>query len=116
MSPGYDPIETIVDFGSGKSFQAPVFRLARSKGALDLESHPPGAQFILRSEDGRMSRSGVAPQKLADLPTGKYALIVKRGDWEMRDSVEIQRGATGRKSFAFVNGAVTITSEPQGAE
>jgi formylglycine-generating enzyme required for sulfatase activity/serine/threonine protein kinase len=116
MSPGYDPIETVVDFGSGKSFQPPVFRLARSKGALDLESHPPGAQFTLRSDDGRISRSGVTPQKLADLPTGKYALIVKHGDWEMRDSVEIQRGETGRKSFAFVNGAVSITSEPQGAE
>jgi eukaryotic-like serine/threonine-protein kinase len=116
MSPGYDPIEGIVDLGSRKSVEPPVFRLARSKGALNVESDPPGAQFNLRSEDGQISRAGVAPQKIVDLPTGKYALIAKRGDWEMRDGVEIQRGETTRKSFAFVNGTVSITSEPPGAE
>src|SRR6266700_3177835 len=107
MSPGYDPIETIIDLGSRKSFEPPVFQLARSKGALDVQSDPPGAQFTLSSEDGQTSRAGVAPQKVVDLPTGKYALIAKRGDWEMRDGVEIQRGETARKSFAFVNGTVT---------
>jgi hypothetical protein len=116
MSPGYDPIEGIVDLGSRKSVEPPVFRLARSKGALNVESDPSGAQFTLRSEDGQISRAGVAPQKIVDLPTGKYALIAKRGDWEMRDGVEIQRGETTRKSFAFVNGTVSITSEPPGAE
>jgi hypothetical protein len=116
MNPGYDPIETIVDLGSRKSFEPPVFHLARSKGALDVESDPPGAQFTLRSEDGRISRTGFAPQKIVDLPTGKYALIAKRSDWEMRDGVEIQRGETAQKSFAFVNGTVSITSDPQGAE
>lgn len=116
MSPGYDPIETIVDLGSRKSVEPPVFHLERSKGALDVESNPPGAQFTLRSEDGQISRAGGAPQKIVDLPTGTYALIAKRGDWEMRDGVEIRRGETARKSFAFVNGTVGITSEPPGAE
>jgi PEGA domain len=116
MSPGYDPIETIINLGNRKSFEPPVFRLARSKGALDVQSDPPGAQFTLRSEDGQFSRAGVAPQKIVDLPTAKYALIAKRGDWEIRDGVEIQRGETARKSFAFVNGTVTVTSEPPGAK
>jgi eukaryotic-like serine/threonine-protein kinase len=116
MTPGYDAIETIIDLGSGKSFEPPVFRLARSKGALDVQSDPPGAQFSLSSDDGQISRAGVAPEKIADLPTGKYVLIAKRGDWEIRDDVEIQRGETARKSFAFVNGLVSITSEPAGAE
>jgi eukaryotic-like serine/threonine-protein kinase len=116
MSPGYDPIETLLDLGSRKSVEAPVFRLARSKGALNVESDPPGAQFTLRSEDGEISLAGVAPQKILDLPTGKYALIAKRGDWEMRADVEIQRGETTRKSFAFVNGTVSVTSQPPGAE
>jgi eukaryotic-like serine/threonine-protein kinase len=116
MSPGYDPIETLLDLGSRKSVEAPVFRLARSKGALNVESDPAGAQFNLRSEDGQISRAGVAPQKIVDLPTGKYTLIAKRGDWEMRDGVEIQRGETTRKSFAFVNCTVSITSDPPGAE
>jgi hypothetical protein len=116
MSPGYDPIETLLDLGSRKSFETPVFRLGRSKGGLDVQSDPPGAQFTLRSEDGEISRAGVAPQKIVDVPTGKYALIAKRGNWEMRDRVEIRRGETARKSFAFVNGLVSITSEPPGAE
>ena len=116
MNPGYDPIETLLDLGSKKSVEPPVFHLARSKGALDVESDPPGAQFTLRSEDGRISRAGVAPQKIVDLPTGKYALTAKRSDWEMRDGVEIQRGETAQKSFAFVNGTVSITSEPPGTE
>src|SRR5437764_11021053 len=116
MHAGYAPIETIVDLGVSKSVEPPIFHLARSKGALDVESDPPGAQFSLRSEDGRISRTGVAPQKIADLPSGKYALIAKRGDWEMRDGVEIQRGETARKSLAFVNGTVSISSEPPGAE
>src|SRR4029453_17154608 len=42
MSPGYDPIETLLDLGSRKSVEAPVFRLARSKGPLNFESRPPG--------------------------------------------------------------------------
>ena len=116
MSPGYDPIETVIDLGSGKSFEPPVFRLARSKGALDIQSDPPGAQFSLTSEDGQISRPGVAPEKIVDLPTGKYALIAKHGDWEMRDGIEILRGETARKSFAFVNGTISVTSEPAGAE
>ncbi len=116
MSPGYDPIETIIDLGNRKSFEPLVFRLARSNGALDVESDPPGAQFSLTSEDGQISRAGVAPQKIVDLPTGRYALIAKHGDWEMRDGVEVQRGETTRKSFAFVNGTVDIISEPPGAE
>ena len=116
MSPGYDPIETIVDLGTRKSVEISVFHLARSKGALDVESDPPGARFTLRSEDGRISRTGVAPQKIVDLPTGKYALIAKRSDWEMGDGVEIRRGETAQKSFAFVNGTVSITSEPPGAD
>jgi serine/threonine protein kinase len=116
MNPGYDPIETIVDLGSRRSVEPPVFHLARSKGALDVESDPPGAEFTLRSEDGRISRAGVAPQKIADLPTGKYAITAKREDWELRDGVEIQRGETARKSFAFVNATMSITSEPPGAE
>jgi hypothetical protein len=46
----------------------------------------------------------------------KYSLVAKRGNWEMRDEIEIERGATARKSFAFVNAHLDITSEPAGAD
>jgi hypothetical protein len=94
----------------------PAFHLVRSKGALQIKSEPPGAQFSLRSEDGQVTREGVTPQSIVDLPTGKYSLIARRGDWSMQDEVEIQRGETTNKLFAFVSAITKVTSEPTGAE
>ncbi|MFZ3376273.1 MAG: bifunctional serine/threonine-protein kinase/formylglycine-generating enzyme family protein [Chthoniobacterales bacterium] len=116
MNPGYDPIETSIDLSGGKSFEPSVFRLVRSKGALEVQSDPPGAQFSLRSEDGQISRDGVTPAKIVDLPTGNYSVMARRGEWEMHETVEVQRGEITRKSFAFLNAAVAIVSEPAGAE
>jgi serine/threonine protein kinase len=116
MSPGYDPVETSVDFTRKQSLDLPPFRLVRSKGALQIQSEPSGAQFSLRSEDGQISREGVTPQTLIDLPTGKYPIVARRDDWEMHDQVEVQRGETTVRSFAFVSAMANITSEPSGAE
>lgn len=116
MSPGYDPIETTLDLGATRPGPPPDFHLVRSKGALELQSDPAGAQFSLRSDDGKFSRDGVTPQTIADLPTGKYSVVVHRGTWEMRDQVEVQRAETAHKTFAFVAAPVKITSEPTGAE
>jgi serine/threonine protein kinase len=116
MSPGYEPVETSVDFRRQHSVDPPPFRLVRNKGALQIQSEPPGAQFWIKSEDGQISREGVTPQSIADLPTSKYSIIARRGNWEMRDDVEVQRGETTRKSFAFVSAITNITSEPRGAE
>src|SRR5206468_4056049 len=44
------------------------------------------------------------------------SIFARRGDWEMRDDVEVQRGETTGKSFAFVSAITNITSEPSGAE
>src|SRR5881409_772418 len=66
MNPGYEPVETSVDFRRKNSLDLPPFRMVRSKGALQIKSEPPGAQFSLRSEDGQTSREGVAPQTIVD--------------------------------------------------
>jgi eukaryotic-like serine/threonine-protein kinase len=116
MSPGYEPIETSIDLSGKRPLELPPFHLLRSKGALEVQSEPVGAQISIRSEDGKISREGTAPQSIVDLPTGKYSVIARRGDWEMRDDVEVQRGATATKSFAFVSAMAKITSEPAGAE
>jgi eukaryotic-like serine/threonine-protein kinase len=116
MSPGYEPVETSVDFRRKHSLDLPPFRLVRSKGALQIQSEPSGAQFSLRSEDGHIAREGVTPQTVADLPTGKYSIVARRGDWEMPDQVEVERTKTTSKSFAFVSAITNITSEPSGAE
>ena len=116
MSPGYEPIESAVDLSGKHSFDPPAFRLIRSKGALEVQSDPPGAQFSIRSADGQVSRNGTTPQTIVDLPTGKYSAIAHRGDWEMRDEVEVTRGETAHESFAFLTAKTNITSEPSGAE
>ena len=116
MSPGYEPVEMSVDFRRKHAADLSPFRLVRSRGALQIQSEPPGAQFWIKSEDGQISREGVTPQSIADLPTGKYSIIARRGDWEMRDDVEVQRGETTSKSFAFISAITNITSEPNGAE
>src|SRR5947207_713626 len=116
MSPGYEPVESAVDLTSKRPVNPPAFHLVRSKGALEIQSDPPGAQFSIRSADGQISREGITPQSIVDLPTGKYSVISHRGDWEMRDEVEVMRGETAHKSFAFVSATTNITSEPSGAE
>jgi serine/threonine protein kinase len=116
MASGYDPLETNVDLSGKRPVNLPAFHLVRSKGALQIRSEPPGAQFSLRSEDGQILREGVMPQSIIDLPTGKYSLMAHRGDWWMQDEVEIQRGETTDKLFAFVSAIAQVTSEPTGAE
>jgi hypothetical protein len=116
MSPGYDPIETTVDLTGKKLPELPIFHLIRSRGALEIDSDPTGAQFSLRSEDGQIARDGTMPAKIFDIPTGKYSLVAKRGDWEVSDSVEIQRGETAKKSLPFISATLNVTSEPVGAD
>src|SRR5205823_14834916 len=72
MSPGYESVETSIDFRHRQLSDLPLFRLVRSKGALQIQSEPPGVQFSIRSEDGQVSRAGTTPQSIVDLPTGKF--------------------------------------------
>ena len=116
MAPGYDPLETNVDLRSKRLVDLPAFHLVRSKGALQIRSEPPGAQFSVQSEDGQILGEGVTPQSIVDLPTGKYSLMARRGDWWIKDEVEVQRGETTNKLVAFVSAITKITSEPTGAE
>src|SRR5437773_10557273 len=108
MSPGYEPVESAVDLSAKRSFDPPAFRLLRSKGALEIQSEPPGAQFSIRGEDGQVSRVGTTPQSIVDLPTGKYVVVAHRGDWEMRDEVEVTRGEIAHKVLAFVSATTNI--------
>jgi PEGA domain len=54
MSPGYEPVETSVDFRRKQLADLPPFRLVRSKGVVQIQSEPPGAQFSLRSDDDQV--------------------------------------------------------------
>ena len=54
MSPGYDPIETTIDLSRANT--PPLFRLTRSKGALEIDANVPDVHFTVRSEDGKTFR------------------------------------------------------------
>jgi formylglycine-generating enzyme required for sulfatase activity len=115
-SPGYDPIETTLDFSAGKNGEPIVFNLVRSTGRLEIQSNPAGAKIAIHSEDGKVAREGTAPFTWSDLPTDKYVVSATRGDWEMTDSLDVSRGETARRVFAFVDVPVQVTSEPNGAQ
>src|SRR5436190_1779469 len=52
MDPGFDPIETTLDLSARRAPNLPPFRLIRSKGSVEIQSEPSGAQFSIRSADG----------------------------------------------------------------
>src|SRR5207302_8860735 len=106
---------TSVEVKQNKRIDLGTFSLARSKGALQLASDPPGADFELQDAQQKTVRTGKTPATLRDLPTGRYAVTVRRGDWKMQDTVEIARNETTTKSFEFANGALAVTSDPSGA-
>jgi hypothetical protein len=116
MAPGYEPVETTVDFNSRNPAEPPVFHLVRSTGRLEIQSKPAGVKFSLRAEDGTLVRDGSTPFTFSDLPTGKYDVSAVLEDWEMHDTLEVSRGQTASKLFAFVDAPVSITSEPTGAQ
>jgi eukaryotic-like serine/threonine-protein kinase len=114
MLPDYDPVELEVMVEPAQKWQPPAFRLARSKGSAQLSSIPAGAEFELRRA-GEPTRRGRSPALLGDLPTGVYEVIARKGDWELKDQIEIKRGEVGLKTFQFANGSVKIISAPAGA-
>jgi serine/threonine protein kinase len=116
MLSGYDPIETTIDFSDKRLSTPLVFRMVRSTGALEIGATEPGVAFTIRSKDGEIARAGLTPAKLNDLPTGKYEVSARRGDWELRDMIEIRRAETAHKVFAFLNATLNVTSEPNGAD
>ncbi len=116
MSPGYDPVETVLDLSGQNVADLPLFRLIRSRGSIEISAQPPDAHYTLRSEDGNVSRTGTLPVRINELPTGKYSLVARHGDWDLRDDVEIVRGDLTHKSFAFAIAPLSVTSDPTGVE
>ncbi len=115
MLPEFDPIEQRVELKAGEIFALPLLKLQRSKGSVEITSAPAGVEFELWRE-GETALRGTTPATLKDLPTGIYDAVARRGEWELRDRVEIKRGEMARKVFDFATGTISIASEPSGAE
>ncbi|MEP6822259.1 MAG: bifunctional serine/threonine-protein kinase/formylglycine-generating enzyme family protein [Chthoniobacterales bacterium] len=115
MLPEFDPVEQRVELKSGETFALPLIKLQRSKGSVQITSAPDGAEFEL-SRAGEPALRATTPATLQGLSTGVYEAVARRGEWELRDRVEIKRGETTRKVFDFATGTISIASEPPGAE
>lgn len=117
MLGGFEPIETSIEIKQNKPLDFGLISLTRSKGSLQLTSDPGGADFELR--DGiqhQIARTGKTPATLHDLPTGRYEVTVRNGDWRLQDTVEIERNELATKAFEFANGTLTVSSDPAGVE
>ena len=96
--------------------------LARSAGTLSLGSLPSGVEVEIRGERLEAPGESFAPKKLktpakVELPTGAYTVTFRRAGWpEQAQTVTVPRKATATATAEFVPGALTVTSEPSGAE
>ncbi|MDQ3622993.1 MAG: SUMF1/EgtB/PvdO family nonheme iron enzyme [Verrucomicrobiota bacterium] len=114
MFAGFDPVDVRFKVEPNGKVRPPLIKLNRSRGAVRIETKPPGATFELR-EGRRVVSTGIAPATVSDLPTGSYALLLRLDAWKRMENVEITRGEEAVKEVAFKSGQVVISSKPEGA-
>lgn len=101
--------------------QPPVIPLERVFGTLELTTSPADAEFELHPANALMispdaRRTGRTPATLSDLSPDDYAITFTREGWTPHtEKVTITRGNTARIEWVFPNGAVHLTSTPEGA-
>src|SRR5437660_11505819 len=65
MSPGYEQVETSIDFRRKRSLDLATFSLVRRKGAIRIQSEQPGAQFWVARGRCRLSSERARPETTA---------------------------------------------------
>lgn len=92
---------------------------------LQLATTPPGANFAIypgvvagnTASTTAPLRSGAAPELVADIPPGRYTIILRNQGWtDVRAEITLQPGETLPVEYTFPHGSATITSTPDGAE
>lgn len=110
---GYaDFSETIAltnDVPVGRSVQ-----LIPSTGQLLIESEPTGAFFTIKHK-GQVAQTGQAPIMIKDLRVGEYTLVLKKGEAEHIENIQIAHGQTKEIHFRFRLGRLRVESDPPGA-
>jgi serine/threonine protein kinase/formylglycine-generating enzyme required for sulfatase activity len=115
LSSDYDPIDVPIEIAPRAAAHPPKFKFVRSHGTARIESKPAGARFELRDGE-QIVQHGTTPATLASMPTGKYALVLRRDDREVKETIEIRRNEETVKQVEFVSGRVTATSQPARAK
>ena len=115
MLAGYEPVDAKFDIKSDSIAHPAKLKLVRSTGSVQLASEPSGAAFELR-QGAEVIEKGVCPKTLTGVPTGQYDLVVKLGDREVKEMLEIKRDETAEKSVEFASGAISVACASEGAE
>ncbi len=111
---GYEPVEQEVEVKENDFADLGTINLVRSKGTLAITTDPGGLDYSV-SQNGIAMGSGKTPVTLPNLPMGNYDVSVKKGDWEIKNSVTVQRNETTSYAPEFATGSLSITSTPSGA-
>ena len=98
--------------------------LERQSGALELGFIPQNSDvsWTIRTESldapgFPFSSNGDAPKTLVDLPTGIYAVEMKRAGWpDFQQTVTVQDGKTAEVRHAFREAILTVSSRQADAE
>ncbi len=114
MHAGYDSTPIPVEIHAGGRGLPLVVKLLRSRGVLQIESTPPGAEFTL-FEGERVAGKGTTPARLAAFPTGAYIARLSMGGREESRAVEVTRDEPASVSVAFASGQIHVGSQPEGA-
>ncbi len=114
MLAGFEPEERRFTIAADTELKLPTIALARSHGAAQLSSKPPGATFELRNGNG-VVKTGKLPAELSGLITGEYTIVARLGEREKTAPIEIRRDETTPVEIVFLEGRVAIASQPAGA-
>jgi hypothetical protein len=115
----------------GYALEVPIKKIPASEiekpqsATLQLATTPAGANFAIYPGEvaGNTAsapaplRSGAAPESVADIPPGRYTIILRNQGWpDVRAEITLQPGETLPVEYTFPHGSAAITSTPDGAE
>lgn len=89
--------------------------LETSKGSLTVTVNPSPANVVLRRA-GETVRQGEAPLSVEKLPIGDYMLVVRRGEYEETQSVNVRRQQRAEAKIDLKLGSADLSAEPADAE
>ena len=115
MLKDYEQVDVQFDVRPNAEAHPAKLRLTHCRGAAELSSLPPGAEFELRQGDA-VVKTGTTPAVLAELPTGEYQVRMRLDGREQTAPLEIVRDERTPMQIEFASGKIAVTSTPPGAE
>ena len=89
--------------------------LETSKGSLTVAVNPTPASVVVRRA-GETVRQGEAPLRVEKLPIGDYMVVVRRGEYEETQSVNVRRQQRAEAKIDLKLGSADLSAEPADAE